>query len=142
MKVPVSRTTSHALHTSRTAHSSHSPHALHASQVPDIYDCTKYDLSHNFEVLERPQPLLDLHEHVRCPAQLVVKYVTLLECIQHMRHLRHVLAKVRCLAQLVVPLEYGSTLHEMLEIGSGTLHHLLHKLMIDLEVNTYICNGM
>lgn len=50
------------------------------SQVPDIYDCAKYDLAHNFEALGKPQPLIDVHEHVRL------------------------------LASLVVPLEYGSTL--------------------------------
>ncbi|KAL3895633.1 MAG: hypothetical protein SGPRY_013466, partial [Prymnesium sp.] len=48
--------------------------------VPDIYDCAKYDLAHNMIALGHPASLLEVHEHVKP------------------------------LAQLVVPLEYGSTL--------------------------------
>ena len=42
---------------------------------------------------------------------------------------------MRCLAHLVVPLEYGSTVSEMVSLGGGTLHHLLRKLIIDCAID-------
>ncbi|KAL1510203.1 hypothetical protein AB1Y20_006533 [Prymnesium parvum] len=75
------------------------------SKVPDIYDCVKFDLTHNFAALGEPAPLVAVHEHVH--------------------HL----------AQLVVPLEYGSTLQDMTAIGAGTLHHLLKKFLKDTSLD-------
>lgn len=53
------------------------------SKIPDIYDALKFDLRHNYEALGRPAIL---HDAMRL---------------------------ARPLAQLIVPLEYGSSLEDM-----------------------------
>lgn len=63
--------------------SSHPWAGLVPLKVPDIYDCAKYDVTHNFAVLGEPAALVEVHDHVKR------------------------------LAMLVVPLEYGSTLKVM-----------------------------
>jgi len=74
------------------------------SKVPDIYDAVKFDLRHNHA---------RLHGALPCLCEL--------------------LRLVRPLAQLVVPLEYGSAVGDMLAVAVGTTAALCRKLVLDLR---------
>ena len=72
--------------------------------MPDIYDAVKFDLRHNHA---------RLHGALPCLCEL--------------------LRLVRPLAQLVVPLEYGSAVGDMLAVAVGTTAALCRKLVLDLR---------
>ena len=77
------------------------------SKIPDIYDCVKYDVIHNSELLRMEPP-----------------------------NLMKIFIVSKLLADIVVPQEYGITSREKFGIGSKICSSLLRKIRGDLN-NTY-----
>jgi len=74
------------------------------SKIPDIYDSAKYDIIHNRELLD----LVPKHLHL----------------VYHLS---------RCLADVVVPQEYGQTRLDKFRLGSKLANKLAHKIETDLN---------
>ena len=75
------------------------------SKIPDLYDCAKFDVVHNPELL-----------HLR-PS-----------------HLADIFLLSRALAHVVVPQENGCTIEDKVNIGSRVAHNLMAKIDEDLKL--------
>ena len=78
------------------------------SKIPDIYDCIKYDVQHNRNILE-PGPTWD----------------TAIQLYTYVKNL----------ADVVIPQEYGINLEQKLTIAQGICTPLLNKIRADLQRN-------
>ena len=78
------------------------------SKIPDIYDCAKYDVQHNRNILESTDAW-------KISVELYIN--------------------AKNLADVVIPQEYGMTINEKLTIAQGICTPLLRKIKADLLRN-------
>ena len=85
------------------------------SKIPDIYDCAKYDVQHNRNILEST-------EAWKISVELYIN--------------------AKNLADVVIPQEYGMTINEKLTIAQGICTPLLRKIKADLLRNIEDAGGV